>query len=93
MGLVGLGSKGSGLEPLVAVADITCAHSHGNHSPGLPPLVDQGIGLATKGAAWQVESYPLTNAFDVPSAELAKRLRYTKAGGVLKFSHNRSAGW
>ena len=27
----------------------------------------------------QVQSYPLTNAFDVPSPELAKRLRYTKA--------------
>ncbi|CAK8997796.1 unnamed protein product [Durusdinium trenchii] len=27
----------------------------------------------------QVQSYPLTSSFDVPSAELAKRLRYTKA--------------
>lgn len=26
----------------------------------------------------QVQSYPLTNSFDVPSPELAKRLRYTK---------------
>jgi len=26
----------------------------------------------------QVQTYPLTNSFDVPSAELAKRLRYTK---------------
>lgn len=28
---------------------------------------------------WKVQTYPLTNSFDVPSAELAKRLRYTKA--------------
>eukprot|EP00438_Fugacium_kawagutii_P018912 Skav232604 [mRNA] locus=scaffold3249:41145:43602:- [translate_table: standard] len=26
----------------------------------------------------QVQSYPLNSSFDVPSAELAKRLRYTK---------------